>query len=253
MTAIRDRWVAEKRDAGDRLGNLRLTEIVPSRRDFLQFVTTQKQGVALVARVQRRNPETGGEWPLLDPTAFARRCDDADVGAIAVRTAGLFDTGIADLAAVAQAVTAPVLRDDLCLSRAHVYEARLHGADAILLPADVLSADELRDFDAIATSMHMAVIIDAASPQDVERALAIPTACIGLRGALADGHADMAAMADLSRHIPPRRTVLLLSEVRRLDDLRDLAGNIDAAVVGDALLDVADPAGAIGAFLNAMA
>ena len=49
--------------------------------------------------------------------------------------------------------------------------------------------------------------------------------------------------------MPQRRTVLLLSEVAALDDLLELGGMIDAAVVGDALLAAADPAAAIGAFL----
>ena len=115
-------WLAEKEAEIATLADLSLTEIVPSRRDFTQFVATQKQGMALVPRVQRANPDTGRAWPGLDLAAFARACDDAEAGALAVRTAALFGTDLADLDTVVAAVTAPVLRDDLCLHRQQVYQ-----------------------------------------------------------------------------------------------------------------------------------
>ena len=247
--SVRQRWLAEQRAALDALGPLRLPEIVPSRRDFTQFVATQKQGIALVPRLQRRNPETGRTWPGLDVADFARACDDVDVGALAVRTAALFDATMADLDAVVGVVTAPVLHDDVCIAREQIFAARLHGADAIVLPADALDAAALRELDGVATSMHMAVVVDVADAAELTAALALPTACIGLRCSGGDGYADLQAVAVLAADVPRRRTALLLSEVRRLDELPRLAGRIDAAVVGDALLDAADPAAAIAAFL----
>ena len=235
------------------MGTLRLPEIVPSRRDFTQFVATQKQGIALVARLQRRNPETGGAWARLDVAAFARACDDTDVAAISVRTAALFGGTMDDLDAVAAAVTAPVLQDDPCLAREQIFVARLRGADAVVLPADDLDAASLRDLDAVATSMHMAVVVDVANPPELAAALTLPTACIGLRCGGDDGHADLDAIDVLAAAVPPHRTVLVLAEVRRLDELHRLAGRIDAAVVGDALLSAADPPAAIAAFLAASA
>ncbi len=246
---VRQRWLAEQRAALNALGALRLPEIVPSRRDFTQFVTTQKQGIALVPRLQRRNPETGKAWPALDIAAFARACDDAEVGALAVRTAAVFGSTPADLETVVAAVTAPVLHDDLCLAREQIFAARLRGADAIVLPADVLDATTLRELDGVATSMHMAVVVDVTQTAELAAALALPTACIGLRCGRADGYADLDAVSGLAADVPRRRTVLLLADVRRLDDLLGLGGLIDAAVVGDPLLDAPDPAAVIAAFL----
>src|SRR5262245_3967403 len=153
-------WLAEKQAEIATLADLPLTNIVPSRRDFTQFVATQKQGIALVPRLQRANPETGSAWPDLDLTAFARACDDAEAGALAVRTAARFGTSVADLDAVVVAVSAPVLRDDLCLHRQQVYHARLHGADAVVLPAAELDAAALRELAAAASSMHMASVVE---------------------------------------------------------------------------------------------
>ena len=242
-------WLAEKRAEIATLAELPLTNIVPSRRDFTQFVATQKQGIALVPRLQRRNPDSGRTWPDLDVGEFARVCDDADAGALAVRTAPLFGAGLADLDAVVAAVSAPVLRDDLCLHRQQIYQARLHGADAIVLPAAELDAASLRELVAVASSMHMASVVEVASEAALAAAVDLPTACVGLACAGADGHADRTRVRALATRVPRHRTVLLLAEVAALDDLEELAGVIDAAVVGDALLDAADPAAAMAAFL----
>jgi len=242
-------WLAEKRAEIATLADLPLTNIVPSRRDFTQFVATQKQGIALVPRLQRVNPASGRTWPDLRVTEFARACDDAEAGALAVRTAALFGGALADLDAVAAAVSAPVLRDDLCLHRQQIYQSRLHGADAVVLPAADLDAALLRELVAVTSSMHMASVIEIADEAALDAAVDLPTACLGLACAGTDGHADRVRARALAARIPRHRTVLLLSEVAALDDLADLAGAIDAAIVGDALLDAVDPAAAIAAFL----
>jgi indole-3-glycerol phosphate synthase len=245
----RDRWLAEKRSELDRLGALRLTDIVPSRRDFTQFVATQKQGLALVPRLQRANPDSGGSWPGLDVADFARACDDAEAGALAVRTAAVFGASLADLDTVVAAVSAPVLRDDLCLDRLHIYQSRLHGADAVLLPATEGGAASVRELAAVASSVHMASVIEVGDEPTLRVALDIPTACIGLACAAERGRADLARVRALAAQVPRHRTVVLLAEVAALDDLLPLAGLIDAAVVGDALLGAADPAATLRAFL----
>jgi indole-3-glycerol phosphate synthase len=245
----RARWLAEKEAEVATLGDLALPEIVPSRRDFTQFVATQKQGLALVPRLQRVNPDTGAAWPALDVVRFAERCDAADTAAIAVRTAAVFGMGVADLDAVRAAVSAPLLRDDLCLDRRQIYQARLRGADAVVLPAVELGASALRELAAVAASMHMASVVEVANDAALAAALDLATACIGLSAAGPDGYADRPAIRALAAQVPRRRTVLLLSEVAALDDLLEFNGAIDAAVVGDALLAAADPDAAIDEFL----
>ena len=249
MSPTRERWLAEKRAELDRLAALALTEVAPSRRDFTQFVATQKQGIALVPRLQRLNPETGGSWPDLDLAAVARACDDADAGALAVRTAATFGASIADLDRVGAVVSAPLLRDDLCLDRLQVYESRLHGADAVLLSVAAVGATSARELAAVASSVHMASVIDVDDERSLTAALDIATACIGLACATDAGRADLGRIRALAVQVPRHRTVLLLAEVAVLDDLWSLDGLIDAAVVGDALLDAPDPAALLRAFL----
>lgn len=250
MSDQRDRWLAEKRSELERLGDLRLPDVVPSRRDFTQFVATQKQGIAVVPRLQRVNPGSGASWPQLNVAAFARACDDAEAGALAVRTAALFGTSIDDLDTVGAAVSAPVLRDDLCLDRLHVYQSRLHGADAVLVPVRDGGAAAARELAAVASSVHMASVVEVVDERSLRAALDIATACIGLACAADDGRADLARVRELAARVPRHRTVVLLAEVAALDALLPLDGLIDAAVVGDALLGSPDPAARLRAFLD---
>lgn len=236
------RWIAEKNAEIELLATLSLTEVTPSRRDFAMFVATQKDGIALVPRLKRQDPETGGSWPGLDVTALACICDDAESPAIAVATAGWHGGSIGDLQAVAEAVSAPVLRDDLCLHRNQVYQARLHGADAVVVPARHLAPEQVEELCRIAGSVHMAAVIEVATAAEVKVALGAGKACVGLYCPRPDGWADLEQARRLAESIPPARTVLLLSEVESLGALSSLVGLIDAAVVGNALLDAADPA-----------
>jgi indole-3-glycerol phosphate synthase len=234
--------IAEKNAEIEVLARLSLTEVTPSRRDFAMFVATHKDGIALVPRLKRADPETGGSWPGLDITALARVCDDGESPAIAVATAGWYGGSIGDLQAVAEAVSAPVLRDDLCLHPNQAYQARLHGADAVVIPAWHLTPEQVEELTRIAGSVHMAAVIEVGSAAELKVGLSVGKACIGLRCPRPDGRADLDQAHRLAESIPPARTVLLLSEVESLDALRSLDGVIDAAVVGNALLDASDPA-----------
>jgi indole-3-glycerol phosphate synthase len=168
---------------------------------------------------------------------------------VAVCTARVYGGSIDDLRRVSEVVSAAVLRDDLCLHAIQLYHARLHGADAVVLPAGQVPFESLRELVAISDSLHMTPVIEVESATEVEVALRLAPAPIGLRLTAADGFVDLHETLRVARGIPSQRTVLLSSEVRDLGNLASLNGLIDAAVVGDALLGAADPAAAIDRFL----
>lgn len=241
--------LVEKAGEKRAVGELSLNEVSPSRRDFTMFVATNKQAIALVPRLKRRDPDTAAEWPTLDVEAMARACDDTEAAALAVCTARLYGGSIDDLRRVSEVVSAAVLRDDYCLHAHDLYDARLHGADAVVLPAGPLGPESLRELAAISSSLHMTPVIEVETATELEVALSLAPAPIGLRLTGGDGFVDLDRTLQAVREIPAQRTVLLLSEVRSLDNLAVLRGLIDAAVVGDALLGAANPAATIDHFL----
>lgn len=246
----RGELLEEKRREILALEGLSITEVQPSRRDFTLFVATQKTGIALIPRLKRVDPETRGAWPDLDLPALARAYDDTEAAAIAVGTAEWNGGSLDDLERISRAVTAAVLRDDLCLHARQLYDSRLHGADAVIFPIAPLGETELRELVAVARSLHMAPIVEVESEKDLPIAAAVAPALVGLRTNDGSGFADLGLARALAARIARQRTVLLLSEVRDLESLRELKGSIDAAVVGDALLGRGDPAGLLAAFVE---
>ncbi len=226
-----------------RLGRQPVSEVTPSRRDFTQYVATQRQGLAVVARVGRRAAASADA--LL---AHARACDDAEVAALAVATSSA-ELSLQDMAAIAAATSAPILREALILDRSQLYASRLHGADAVILAAPELGAAALRELVAVTGSMHMAPVIEVLTEADVDAALDIVHAIIGLRRVRRDGSLDLDGTLQLAARVPKQRTVVVLPEVFSPAEGAALAGHCDAIVIGEGLVGAPDIAAALAPFL----
>lgn len=238
----RRQWLQDSRAEIGHLRGQVVSEVTPSRRDFAQYATTQKQGLAVVARL---SSPLGTEAQRL---AHAEACDAAEVAALAVATASGGLT-LADMKEIAAATTAPILRDALLLDRSQIFAARLHGADAIVLPARELDGEALLDLVAVARSLHMAPVIEVTEVADLAAALVIPHAVLGLRCVDAEGRLDVAATCHLARAVPATRTILVLPEVLGLAEAQELAGVGDAVVLDTLLRATADIDAAIAPFL----
>jgi len=228
----RARWLREKQDEIRLLHDLRLSEVTPSRRDFGMYIATQRQELAVIARVQSSNES--------ENLAFAVACDDAEVAAIAVPTDTARHGSLATLRSIAERTQAPILRDDLTLHPSQLYAARLHGADAALLPAAELEQAALADLMRVAASLHMACVVEVQSPADLAKSLSLSKAVIGL-------NTDIVTMLRLARDIPANRTVVALREPDDTAAARALHGHVDAVVLGALLRDSDDLAASLAA------
>ncbi|HUI26583.1 MAG TPA: hypothetical protein VL403_10915 [Candidatus Kryptonia bacterium] len=226
----RTRWLAEKRTEVARLGNVPVSEITPSRRDFRLHVTTQRQELAVIARIQRIDPETQRATSDAELLAHAAACDDAEVAAIAVATDAQRGGSLELLRAVVNATQAPVLRDDFVLAPNQLYDARLHGADAAIIPAAEVDHETLAELVRVASSLHMAAIVEVESAADLGKAVAVNQTVVGL-------NADIDTMLDIAQRVPPNRTVLALREPDDFDTILRLRGKVDAVSLGPMLPD----------------
>lgn len=242
----RQRALAVSEEEVRRLTGQPISEVTPSRRDFLLHVTTQKQELAIVARLAPREEPSGDVWGTAQLVAHARACDDAEVAALAVAT-GAGGLSMQDLAAIAEATTAPVLRDDLILHPSQLYHARLHGADAAVLPLADLEDSAIKALIDAAHSVHMAAILELLGEAQVERAVRRPRVILGLRCTDQNGALDLDHMCQLAQQLPRYRTSLTLAEIRSAAEYNALQGVCDAVVLGEALL-----AGDVGSVLQAI-
>jgi len=237
----RTRVLAASRDEVRQLLASRLSEVTPSRRDFTQFVATQKDALAVIACIAPNRSPDGIPWTTAQLVAHAQACDDAEVAALAVTT-GAGGLSLADLMAIAAATTAPILRYDLLIDTRQVYGARLHGADAALFPAADLASDALAELVTVAGSLHMASIIEVLDEADLASALALPHALVGLDCRTAAGGLDVEGTRRLAEQVPRQRTIIALPEARSAAECAALSGLCDAVLVGEALLGADDVA-----------
>lgn len=221
------------------LAGVQVSEVTPSIRNFAQYVTTHKQDLALIAALKRVDPQTGRSWHDRDLVVLAQECDDAEVSAIAVYTEpSVFGTSLDDLRAVSVAMSAPVLRLDLLVHPVQIHHTRLCGADAVLLCAGAVDAATLTNLLAVASSTHVTPVVAVQSEAEIEQALAAGAFILAI--ASPSGQVDLAQCQTLAAAIPPQKTIIALDEISTPGEYATLRGKVDAALVGNIILDAPD-------------
>lgn len=234
-------------------------------RDFAAALGAE--GFGLIAEWKLRSPSMGEMRPENAAAAVAAYESSPVVRAVSVLTNRThFGGTIDDLAGVAAASAKPVLRKDFILDPYQVYEARAAGADAVLLMANVLSAEQMAELHSLVRELGMESLFEVhgaeeigALPQDARviginsrrfksRAEIVPAG----RSNKEDFTLDFSAF-DLVKNLPNGRIRVAESGVTPAS-VAALAGHFDAALVGTSLLR--DPRGvvpALGDFIAALA
>lgn len=227
----------------------------PQPRDLGAALRTK--GVSLIAEVKRASPSRGLLCPDFDPVRLATIYARFGVAAISVLTDERFFQGsLRYLTAIREALgekCPPLLRKDFILDPYQLYEARAHGADAILLIAAILGDDELRDMLALATELGLGALVEVHEETDLRRALAAGARLIGLNNRdLRDFGVDLTVTERLRALVPSGVTLVSESGIRRREDIRRLARcHVDAALVGEALVTAPDVAARVSELVRA--
>ncbi len=126
-------------------------------------------GLAVIAEVKRRSPSRGDLAPDLDPAAIARAYELGGAACLSVLTDSEFFGGSpADLHAARAACSVPVLRKDFTVCEADLYDARLMGADAVLLIVAALSDAELGRFLALARELGLGALVEVHDEEELD-------------------------------------------------------------------------------------
>ena len=228
-----------------RLGELEKRAI--ERRDFRNFKAALKRP-AIIAEIKKASPSKGVLREQFDPAAIARQYQQGGAAALSVLTdRDFFQGSLADLEAARAATRLPVLRKDFTIDDFHVIEAAAHGADAILLIAAILDPKELRRFRELATSFHMAAIVEVHDADELETAIESGAEIIGVNNRdLRTFEVNLGNCEHLSNSIPAGVTKIAESGIHSADDVRRLMkAGFDAFLVGERLMKSADPASAL--------
>jgi indole-3-glycerol phosphate synthase len=204
--------------------------------------------LAVIAEVKRRSPSKGGIAPDLDPAALAGAYARGGAACLSVLTDVEFFGGSAgDLAAARVAVDIPVLRKDFTVSAHDVADARLMGADAVLLIAAALDDSELRDLHVLAGELGLDVLVEVHDEPEVERALAVHASLIGVNQRdLVTFEVDTARAERLAAALPDGVVRVAESGIGGPEDGARLAdAGYHAVLVGESLVRSSDPAEAV--------
>ena len=228
MATYLDTIVAAHRAAAAR-DDRRLEELVeeagalPAARGFAAALRG-RDSLAVISEIKRRSPSKGDLFPDLDPAVLART----------------YEAGGA-------ACDLPVLRKDFTVDARDVVDARLMGADAVLLIVAALSDAELRAFHELATAVGLDALVEVHDAGELDRALAVGAGLIGVNQRdLATFTVDRELAAKLRPSMPDDAVAVAESGVRDAVDARSLrAAGYDAVLVGESLVTSADPAAAV--------
>jgi indole-3-glycerol phosphate synthase len=216
--------------------------------------TAALHGGALIAEMKRRSPSGGSLRPALDPDALARAYTAAGAAAISVLTdAADFGGSLADLAAVREATGLPLLRKDFVVDPVQVVEARVAGADAVLLIVAALPGGLLDACMDAAARAGVDVLAEVHDQAQTERALASGAGCIGVNNRdLRTLRTDPGTFARLRPLIRGGTLCVAESGMRDAADVtRLVAAGADAVLVGETLMRASDPAAACAALASA--
>jgi indole-3-glycerol phosphate synthase len=218
-------------------------ESMPPARGFVAAVG----GGTVIAEMKRRSPSGGALRGDLDPAATARGYADAGAAALSVLTDGPdFGGSLGDMVAARDAVRVPVLRKDFTVDPVQVAEARVAGADAVLLIVAALDGDLLAECLDAARRFGVDALVEVHDEAETERAVDAGAPCIGVNNRdLRSLTTDLATFGRLRPLIPPDVVCVAESGVRTAADVRRLvAEGAGAVLVGETLMRSADAAAA---------
>ena len=219
-----------------------LLTFTPPALDFAAALA--RPGVSLIAEVKRASPSKGLIAKEFDAVTLALTYADGGAAAISCLTDAKFFQGkLAFLTAIKEAfqqrsIQLPVLRKDFIYHPYQVLQARVAGADAILLIMAVLGDADYRKLMAYSRSLGMEPLVEVHDEMELQRALAANPRIIGVNNRnLRTFEVDLNATARLRPHIPDDVLLVAESGIRGVADVHALKEmGVDAILVGETLV-----------------
>jgi indole-3-glycerol phosphate synthase len=253
VAAHRASAAADRRDPRELVD--RALELPPTR-GFTESLGygAEEDGLAVISEIKRRSPSKGDLDPGLDPAVVAVDYQLGGASALSVLTDRQFFGGSPqDLLTARGACVLPVLRKDFTVSANDIADARLMGADAVLLIVAALSADELVDFVALALRLGLDALVEVHDEDELGRALAAGATLIGVNQRdLRTFEVDHERALRMAALFPEGVTSVAESGIRGPEDAARLSeAGYDAVLVGETLVRSADRRTAVASLLGA--
>lgn len=207
-------------------------------------------GLSVIAEVKRASPSKGALAAITDPAGLAASYAAGGATAISVLTEQRrFGGSLADLEAVRAAVTTPLLRKDFVVDPYQLWEARVAGADVVLLIVAALSDQELASFLGLAAELGLTALVEAHTPDEVRRGLDAGAEVVGINNRdLKTLAVDLAHFEQMATLIDGDAVRVAESGILSVEDAQRMrSAGADAVLVGELLVRHGDPQAAVAA------
>jgi indole-3-glycerol phosphate synthase / phosphoribosylanthranilate isomerase len=213
---------------------------VPTQRGLAAVLA--KTGARFILEIKKASPSAGAIRPAAEPAVLARGYAGVADALSVLCDARFFGGSLGDLTAARPEFDGTILAKDFFLDPRQVAEARIAGADAILVMLALLDDAAAREIIAEARRFGMDSLVEVHDEREMRRAVALGEPLIGINNRdLRDLSVDLATTERLARFAPDR---ILVSEsgISARTDVDRLAGQVDAFLVGSSLMSAAEPA-----------
>ncbi|MCS4534597.1 indole-3-glycerol phosphate synthase TrpC [Neisseria montereyensis] len=197
---------------------------------------------AVIAEVKKASPSKGLIRPDFHPAAIAEAYARAGAACISVLTDEHYFQGSPDyLKQVKAAVSLPVLRKDFMVDEYQIYQARAWGADAVLLIAAALEAEQLERFEQVAHELGMTVLLELHDPSELAKCRNMTTPLWGVNNRnLRTFEVSLQQTLDLLPELPGK-TVVTESGIRNKDDIDFMRGHgVHTFLIGETFMRADD-------------
>ena len=217
----------------------KIAEMAPCLGFIRAISTNRKRETGLIAEVKKASPSKGLIRADFNPIKLAKSYEKSGADCISVLTDEQYFQGSnAYLSEIRQQVNVPILRKDFTIDFRQIYEARLIGADAILLIAAILTTEQMREFLGISRTLGLDALVEVHDREELERVLELDADLIGINNRnLQTFVTDLKTTEQLIGMIPPNKTIVSESGISHAEEITYLRQvGADAVLIGETFM-----------------
>ena len=224
ICADRKLTVAEDKLSLSDLEIRKLAEKINKISNFQEVISNKhyNKEIAIIAEIKQKSPSQGMLVADFNVADIAKKYKLGGAAALSVLTEQKYFAGKDEYINIAQAsANLPILRKDFIIDPYQIYQAKYIGSDAILLIMSCLSLEQAKEFEQIAHSLHMDVLVETHNEKEIEQALELNTKLIGINNRnLKTLDISLNNIKNLSNFIPQDKIIICESGINSKDDLQ---------------------------------
>jgi len=213
-----------------------------SSRNFKKAISSLGK-INIIAEIKKSSPSAGTIVKDFSISEVARIYENNGASAISILTDQKFFTGrLEDLTEARKVSSLPILAKEFIVDEYQIYEARIRGADALLLIACILNREKLKRYLDLALQMDLEYLVEIHTEEEWEEIKELPFDIVGINNRnLANFKIDLETSFNLVKKIPAHKIIVSESGINNREDIRRLReAGVDAFLIGEALLKSKD-------------